>query len=129
VVPVAETKATFVPCTKTEFYLQVQRRYNEESMAADPDTLSAFSMQYVHILSFFDTLHDTASRKRMPNLIRPCMPAHDAITPQIGDPKEALPRFLTTFEHLTACLDLPQPLTCITPNLPYDLACGQTWLF
>lgn len=46
----------------------------------------------------------TASRKRMPNLERTCMPAHDAITPQIGDPREAFPRFLTTFEHLTTRL-------------------------
>lgn len=63
----------------------------------------------------------TASHKRKPKLNRTWMAAHpDAITPQIGDPREAFPRLLTTLEHWTACLDLLQPLTCMTPSLLRD---------
>jgi hypothetical protein len=60
--------------------------------------------------------HYTASRKREPNMNRTWMPAHSAITPQFDDPTMALPRLLTTFDHLTACLDL-LPLT---PSLSRD---------
>ena len=66
------------------------------------------------------TLLHTASRKRKPKLNRTWLAHPDAITPQIGDPREAFPRLLTTLDHWTACLDLLQPLTCMTPSLLRD---------
>jgi hypothetical protein len=43
-----------------------------------------------------------------------------ANTPQSDDPREAFPRLLTTFEHLTAWLDMLLPLTCMTPSRSRD---------
>jgi hypothetical protein len=62
----------------------------------------------------------TASFKRMPNMHRTWVLIHERYYPTIWRSEEALPRLLTTSDHLIACLDLLLPLTCMMPSLSRD---------
>jgi hypothetical protein len=63
---------------------------------------------------------NTASCKRMPNMHRTWVLIHERYYPTIWRSEEALPRLLTTSDHLSACLDLLLPLTCMMPSFSRD---------
>jgi hypothetical protein len=79
--------------------------------------------QRKHNVSFSTPFHDTASRKREPNVHPTRMPAHNAITPQFGDPHRGAPPpsyHVRPLDHLSRLA-----LTCMTPSLSRDRLTAQ----